>query len=158
MHCFFCVVFFVVVGDRASPPLAPPELLKKSWMKLLMIEDKTLAVDSPLRGLGYLSWERRANKKTPALAFIISQIPPSVPSSATVASPIEWVFVRDANVFMGDVPWVKPPFIHRGNTHTGLECGLQLKFENTENDLIACCLAETIEPLLMSVTHGASGL
>lgn len=29
--------------------------------------------------------------------------PPSVPSSATVVFPIEWLLVRDANVFTGDV-------------------------------------------------------
>lgn len=126
-------------------------------MKLLNIEDKTMAVDRVQFSL--LKEERTKKKK---LHQLLSSIKPSsVPSSATVAFLIEWVLVRDANVFMDDVLWeycrVKPPFIHSGDTHIGLARGLQLQYENTENDGFAVWLKQS-KPLLLSVTHGASGL
>jgi len=49
-------------------------------------------------------FQRAANKKNNQRNLLPSIKPPSVPSSATVAFAIEWVLVRDANVFMGDVP------------------------------------------------------
>lgn len=62
---------------------------------------------------------------------------------------------------MGDVLLeycrVKPPFIHSGDTHTGLERGLRLQYENTADDGIAVW-PKQLKPLLMSVTHGAGGL
>lgn len=54
-------------------------------------------------GMISLLKEERTKKPTAAAAFYHPSNPPSVRSSATVAFPIEWVLVRDANVFMGDV-------------------------------------------------------
>lgn len=55
------------------------------------------------------------------------------------------------------VEW-SPPFIHSGDTHTGPRvCGIQLRFESTENYGNPVCLIQS-KALLMSVTHGAGGL
>lgn len=47
--------------------------------------------------------------------------------------------------------------IHAWGTHTRLERGLQLPFENTENDGMAVW-PQQLKPLLISFTHGPSGL
>ena len=73
-------------------------------MKLLIIDDKTSAVDRVQSSLGMISLEKEEHTKNPSTSFYHLSNPPSVPSSATVGFPAEWVLVRDANVFMGDVP------------------------------------------------------
>lgn len=156
MHLLFFWPSFFCHFCSCAPPLTPPKLLKKILNEL--VEETWHWMEfSSLRGWS-LFWKRSEQRNSTTLYH--PSKPPSVPSSATVVFPIEWVLVRDANVFMGDVAleycWAKPPFIQSREAHTCLERGLQLQFKNTENDGIAVW-PEQLKPLLMSGTHGASG-
>lgn len=67
------------------------------------MEDKNVAVDRIQYSLGMICLLKEEQKKKEEHQLLSFIKPPSVPSSASVPFPIEWVLVRDANVFMGDV-------------------------------------------------------
>ena len=71
-------------------------------MNELVEDDKNLTVNGVQFSFGMTSLLKEGGTKKQHQP-LSSVKPPSVPTGATVAFPIEWVLVRDANVFMGDV-------------------------------------------------------
>lgn len=104
MHLLFVwpsfVPFLLLWGQRISSIIATRAT--EEIVNELVEDDKNLTVNGVQFSLEMISLlkEERTKKQHQPLSSIK---PPSVPSSATVAFPIEWVLVRDANVFMGDV-------------------------------------------------------
>lgn len=87
------------------------ESLGRGWTAVLIGDDLSFFKKKKKRR------RTKTKKRTTGLFHHLSN-PLSVRSAATVAFPVEWVLVRDANVFMDDVAveycWAKPPFIHGG--------------------------------------------
>lgn len=128
-------------------------------MKSSNVDDETMAVDRV-----HFFFERGANKKkkeNTAPAFIIHQTP--LCSLQCYSCLSNWMgSCQRCKCFHGwrslwNIVERSPHSFAVGDTHTGPERGLRLQFDNTENDGIAVWLKQS-RPLLMSVTHGASGL
>lgn len=134
----------------ASPSSALPELLKSVVNKLLNIEDKHFELNRVQSPLAVISlWGKKRTKPPWSLSSIN---PLFVCWSATVAFPIQWLLVRDANVFTDDVALEyclgKPPFIHRPGIRTqAYSVDSSSGFESTEDDG-HFCLARTTKALV----------
>lgn len=81
-----------------APPVKTPELLNE-----LVGDHEKLTVNGVQFFLGMVSLLKEGPAQKNKSGLLSSIKPPSVPSTATVAFPIEWLLVRDANVFTGDV-------------------------------------------------------